>query len=93
MSDHPLANGLSLSSVNDSGIHSLAEASFGGGWGPSPPQGKRKKEKKERKKEKREKKRKKEKKKERRKLNNVKLLNIKCLFFQFFNSQVALKNK
>ena len=26
-------------------------------------------------------------------MNNVKLLNIKCLFFQFFNSQVALKNK
>ena len=25
-------------------------------------------------------------------MNNVKLLNIKCVFFQFFNSQVALKN-
>ena len=25
-------------------------------------------------------------------MNNVKLLNIKCLFFQFFHSQVALKN-
>ena len=63
-------------------------ASFEGGWGAVAPQGKRKKE---RKKEKR----KKEKKKERKKgtMNNVKLLHIKCCFFQFFNSPVALKNK
>ena len=26
-------------------------------------------------------------------MNNVKLLHIKCCFFQFFNSPVALKNK
>ena len=25
-------------------------------------------------------------------MNSVKLLNIKCCFFQFFNSPVALKN-
>ena len=25
-------------------------------------------------------------------MNNVKLLHIKCCFFQFFNSPVALKN-
>ena len=25
-------------------------------------------------------------------MNNVKLLHIKCCFFQFFNSRVALKN-
>ena len=67
------------------------EASFEGGWGGRcpPPQGKRKKEKKKEKK-------KKEKKREKRKkgtMNNVKLLHIKCCFFQFFNSQVALKNK
>ena len=61
-----------------------------GDWG-SRPQGKRKKEKikKKRKNRKKEKKRK----KERRELSNVKLLHIKCCFFQFFNSLVALKNK
>ena len=49
------------------------------------PQEKRKKERKKRKKGK----------KERKKgtMNNVKLLHIKCCFFQFFNSPVALKNK
>ena len=26
-------------------------------------------------------------------MNNVKLLHIKCCFFQFFNSPVALQNK
>ena len=26
-------------------------------------------------------------------MNNVKILHIKCCFFQFFNSPVALKNK
>ena len=48
---------------------------------------------KERKKRKKRKKR--EKKKERKKgtMNNVKLLHIKCCFFQFFNSLVALKNR
>ena len=63
-------------------------ASFEGAGGRRP-QGKRKKEKRERKKKKR------EKKKERKKgtMNNVKLLHIKCCFFQFFNSPVALKNK
>ena len=65
------------------------EASFEGGWGgPSPPKEK------ERKKKRKKKKKKKEKKKERKKgtMNNVKLLHIKCCFFQFFNSPVALKN-
>ena len=57
-----------------------------------PPQGKRKKEKKERKKEKREKKEEKREKRKKGTMNNVKLLNIKYLFFQFFNSQLALKN-
>ena len=59
-----------------------------GGWGAVAP---KEKEKKERKKEKWEKK---ERKKERKKgtMNNVKLLHIKCCFFQFFNSPVALKN-
>ena len=56
--------------------------------GLSPPRNKGKREirKKKRKKE--------EKKKERKKgsMNNVKLLHIKCCFFQFFNSLVALKN-
>ena len=58
-----------------------------GAGGPSPPQGKKRK-KKRKKKEKR--------KKEKRKkgtMNSVKLLHIKCCFFQFFNSPVALKNK
>ena len=61
-------------------------ASFEGAGRPSPP-GKRKKRK--------EKKRKKRRKKERNEgtMNNVKLLHIKCCFFQFFNSPVALKNK
>ena len=61
-----------------------------GGWGAIAPQGKRKKKKKKEKK----KKEKKEKKREKRKkgtMNNVKLLHIKCCFFQFFNSPVALK--
>ena len=65
----------------------LAEASFEGAGGRRPPP-----RKKEQKKEKR-KKRKKRKKKEGNYMNNVKLLYIKCCFFQFFNSQVALKNK
>ena len=71
-----------------------AGASFEGGWGegPSPPRKKKKRKKKEKKEEKR------RKKKERKKgtsMNNVKLLHniIKCCFFQFFNSPVALKDK
>jgi len=65
------------------------DASFWGGAGGRRPQGKRKKE---RKKEKREKKRIKRKRKKGT-MNDVKLLHIKCCFFQFFNSPVALKNK
>ena len=72
------------------GLHT--EASFeGAGDRPPPPPRKKKKRKEERKKEKKEK----EKKREKRKkgtMNNVKLLHIKCCFFQFFNSPVALKN-
>ena len=64
---------------------------LGGAGGAVAPQGKRKKEKKERKKEKREKKRKKRKRKKGT-MNDVKLLQIKCCFFQFFNSPVAFKN-
>ena len=67
-----------------------------GGWGAvAPPQGKRKKEKKEKKRKKKRKKRKKREKREKRKkgtMNSVKLLHIKCCFFQFFNSPVALNN-
>ena len=65
-------------------MRQYAGASFEGGWGAIAPKGKRKKEKRE-----------KRKKKERKKgtTNNVKLLHIKCCFFQFFNSPVALKNK
>ena len=61
-----------------------------GGWETVPPGRKRKKEKKK----KRKKKRKKREKREKRKkgtMNSVKLLHIKCCFFQFFNSPVALK--
>ena len=65
---------------------------WGGLGGPSPPKEKEKK-KKERKKGKREKKRKKRKKRKKETMNNVKLQHIKCCFFQFFNSPVALKNK
>ena len=68
------------------------EASFRGGWGgPSPPPPRKKK--KERKKEKREKKREKKRKRKKGTMNDVKLLHIKCCFFQFFNSLVALKNE
>ena len=58
--------------------------------GRRPPKEKEKKKKKKEKRKK-EKKRKKRKKKEGN-MNNVKLLHIKCCFFQFFNSPVALKN-
>ena len=57
------------------------------GGAVAPPR----KKKKERKKEKREKERKREKRKKGT-MNNVKLLHMKCCFFQFFNSPVALKN-
>ena len=61
-----------------------------GGWGPSPPPPRKKKKRKKKEKKRKEKKRRK---KERKKwtMNNVKLLHIKCCFFQFFNSLVALK--
>ena len=52
------------------------------------PQGKRKRKKKERKRERKEKKERKNK----GIMNNVELLHIKCCFFQFFNSPVAMKN-
>ena len=67
----------------------------GEGRRPPPPQGKRKKKKERKKRKKRKKKKKKKKKKERKKgtMNNVKLLHLKCCFFQFFNSPVALENK
>ena len=62
---------------------------LGGLGGPSPPQGKRKKEKKKEKKKKEKKREKKRKRKKRTTMNDVKLLHIKCCFFQFFNSPVA----
>ena len=66
----------------------LAEASFrGGGLGGRRPKEKEKKKKRKKKREKREKKRKRKK----GTMNDVKLLHIKCRFFQFFNSPVALK--
>ena len=68
---------------SDKCLNLAAEASFRG-LGGHRPQGRRKR-KEERKKEKKEKKK--------GTLNNVKLLHIKCCFFQFFNSPVALKNK
>ena len=72
---------------------SSSGASFEGGWGGRRPP-KEKEKKKKRKKEKK-KGKKREKKKERKKgtMNNVKLLHIKCCFFQIFNCPGALKNK
>ena len=64
----------------------------GGLGGRRPPPRKKKKRKKEKKKEKR-KKEKEKRKKEKGTMNSVKLLHIKCCFFQFFNSPVALKKK
>ena len=63
---------------------------LGGGLGAVAPQRKRKKKTKKEKK----KKEKKEKKRKRKKgtMNDVELLHKKVLFFQFFNSPVALKN-
>ena len=66
------------------------EASFERAGGRRPPR-KEKKEKKERKKREKEKEKKREKRKKET-MNNVKLLHIKCCFFQFFNSPVALRN-
>ena len=66
--------------------------SFEEGWGavaPLPPR----KKKKRKKKEKKRKKENKEKKERKGTMNNVKLLHIKCCFFKFFSSPVALKNK
>ena len=62
-----------------------------GAGGPSPPKEK-KKEKKKKKKKKKRKKRKKKKERKKGTMYNDKLLHIKCCFFQFFNSPVALKN-
>ena len=76
---------------NESEDGVVAEASFDGAGGRRP-QGKRKKKTSKKKRKKREKERKREKRKKGT-MNNVKLLHIKCCFFQFFNSQVALKNK
>ena len=63
-----------------------------GGPSPPPPKEKEKKSKKERKKEKRAKKEKKREKRKKETMDSVKLLHIKCCFFQFFNSPVALKD-
>ena len=57
-----------------------------------PPKEKEKRKKKE-KREKREKREKNKKKRKKGTMSNVKLLHIKCCFFQFFNSPVAMKNK
>ena len=69
----------------------------GGGAGgvvaPPPPPRKKKKRKKRKKKRKNRKKEKKKRKRKKGTMNDVKLLHIKCCFFQFFNSPVALKNK
>ena len=68
-------------------IFFYAGAPFEGAGGRRLPPRKKKKRKKKKKVKKREK-------KERKKLtmNNVKLLHIKCCFFRFFISPVALKN-
>ena len=64
-----------------------------GGLGAVAPQGKRKKDKKKEKKKKRGRKREKWEKRKKGTMNSVKLLHIKCCFFQFFNSPVALEMK
>ena len=61
-----------------------AGAPFEGAGGRRPPRQKKKRKK--------EKKKIKEKEREKGTMNNVKLLHIKCCFFKFFNSPVALKN-
>ena len=68
---------------------------WGGAEGRRPlPRKKRKKEKKKKREKKQKEKEKKiaVRKKEGNYMNNVKLLHIKCCFFQFFNSPVTLKN-
>ena len=63
-----------------------------GGWGRrSPKETEKKKKRKEKKKKEKEKRKKRKRKKGT--MNSVKLLHIKCSFFQFLNSPVALKNK
>ena len=70
-------------------FHHTTKGVIRGGWGAVAPKEK------EKRKKKKEKEKKKKNQKERKKgtMNNVKLLHIKCCFFQFFNSPVALKNK
>ena len=63
----------------------------GGAGGPSPPKEKEKRKKRKKKKKEKEKRKKREKRKKGT-MKGVKLLHIKCFFFQFFNSPVALKN-
>ena len=63
---------------------------WGLGWGAVAP---KEKEKMKEKRERKEKKEKKEKKRKKGTMNSVKLLHIKCCFFQFFSSPVALKNE
>ena len=65
---------------------------LGGLGGRRSPPRKKKKRKKKKEKKKKEKKEKKREKRKKGTMNNVKLLHIKCCFFQFFNSPVALKN-
>ena len=74
-------------------VPKVAGASFEGGWGGRRPPRKKKKRKKKEKRKKREKERKKEGKRKKGTINYVKLLHIKCCFFQFFNCPMALKNK
>ena len=76
----------------------LSEASFrgaGGAVAPPPPKEKEKKrkEKKKRKKKQKEKEKRKKEKKKKGTMNSVKLLHIKCCFFNLSIVQVALKNK
>ena len=62
-------------------------------WGLGAPKEKeKKKKKKKREKRKKENRKNREKKRKKGTMNSVKLLHIKCCFFQFFNSTVALKN-
>jgi len=79
-------------SENPAWAHSLAapvqSRHLGGGWGAVAP----KKNEKMKKTEKRERKEKKRETRKKGTMNSVKLLHIKCCFFQFFNNTVALKN-
>ena len=69
------------------------EASFGGLRVRVPKEKKKRKKKKKKEKKKKEKEKRKREKRKKGTMNIVKLLHIKCCFFQFFNSPVALKNK